>query len=321
MYDPSTGLFNRLDDFFGDTNAPQSFNKYLYTHGDPVQGTDPTGEFLAVTVATGSFNSHLAHAQQASASTSVLFRVASFASTVFRYVGGFLETMYYFSYGNSKWEESVRKEVHGAGGSDITSTLIRTTDGIARYWRELMSDSESDRLTTFTFASVLSQSSMYSLSGWDAAPLNGDEHEQRLSFAQSADWAPRSVTVDQNVYYAHEVNYFLWGAAHALAGEKTTSHALELTKEAMIEWVFRYRESGADAAYLPRANDGSKQGRAAWAAAGWDYIKTGVFAPPLEFKLPNATSHEDRPYSEPYINARFGNVFPVDMANRALLGI
>jgi hypothetical protein len=46
LYNPSTGRFDRLDDFFGDTSNPQSFNKYLYTHGDPVNGIDPTGNFL-----------------------------------------------------------------------------------------------------------------------------------------------------------------------------------------------------------------------------------------------------------------------------------
>lgn len=44
-YNPATGTFNRLDPFFGNLNDPQSLHKYLYTHGDPVNGIDPTGEF------------------------------------------------------------------------------------------------------------------------------------------------------------------------------------------------------------------------------------------------------------------------------------
>jgi len=43
---PSTGRFNRLDPFFGNKSDPQSFNKYLYTHADPVNGVDSTGLFL-----------------------------------------------------------------------------------------------------------------------------------------------------------------------------------------------------------------------------------------------------------------------------------
>jgi RHS repeat-associated protein len=43
-YDPATGRFNRLDPFFGNLNDPQSLHKYLYTHADPVNGIDPSGE-------------------------------------------------------------------------------------------------------------------------------------------------------------------------------------------------------------------------------------------------------------------------------------
>jgi RHS repeat-associated protein len=42
-YDPATGRFNRLDPFFGNLNDPLSLHKYLYTHGDPVNGVDPNG--------------------------------------------------------------------------------------------------------------------------------------------------------------------------------------------------------------------------------------------------------------------------------------
>jgi RHS repeat-associated protein len=42
-YDPATGLFNRLDPFFGNLNDPQSLHKYSYTHDDPVNGIDPNG--------------------------------------------------------------------------------------------------------------------------------------------------------------------------------------------------------------------------------------------------------------------------------------
>jgi RHS repeat-associated protein len=42
-YDPTTGRFNRLDPFFGNLNDPLSLHKYLYTHGDPVNGIDPSG--------------------------------------------------------------------------------------------------------------------------------------------------------------------------------------------------------------------------------------------------------------------------------------
>jgi RHS repeat-associated protein len=50
FYDATTGRFNRLDPFAGNSSDPQSFHKYAYVHGDPVQGTDPTGMFLASSI-------------------------------------------------------------------------------------------------------------------------------------------------------------------------------------------------------------------------------------------------------------------------------
>lgn len=49
-YDPITGRFNRVDPFFGNPDDPQSLHKYLYVHGDPIQGTDPTGEFFTAQI-------------------------------------------------------------------------------------------------------------------------------------------------------------------------------------------------------------------------------------------------------------------------------
>ncbi len=42
-YNPASGSFNRLDPFAGNMQDPQSLHKYLYVHGDPIQGIDPTG--------------------------------------------------------------------------------------------------------------------------------------------------------------------------------------------------------------------------------------------------------------------------------------
>jgi RHS repeat-associated protein len=45
-YDSATGRFNRLDPFFGNLINPQSLHKYLYTHADPINGVDPSGEIV-----------------------------------------------------------------------------------------------------------------------------------------------------------------------------------------------------------------------------------------------------------------------------------
>ncbi len=52
-YDPSAGVFNRLDPYAGDAGDPLSLNKYQYTHADPISGIDPTG--LSVTQGTANY--------------------------------------------------------------------------------------------------------------------------------------------------------------------------------------------------------------------------------------------------------------------------
>jgi len=47
-YDQNTGAFASLDPFGGNNGDPQSLHKYLYCHGDPVNGLDPSGEFTLI---------------------------------------------------------------------------------------------------------------------------------------------------------------------------------------------------------------------------------------------------------------------------------
>ncbi len=59
-YDANTGRFNRLDPFAGNSDDPQSLHKYVYTHADPVNRIDPSGnmsvlQILAVLALTTTF--------------------------------------------------------------------------------------------------------------------------------------------------------------------------------------------------------------------------------------------------------------------------
>jgi len=49
FYDPLNGRFNRTDPFTGNTQDPQSLHEYNYTHCNPVNGVDPSGNFCLIT--------------------------------------------------------------------------------------------------------------------------------------------------------------------------------------------------------------------------------------------------------------------------------
>jgi len=42
-YNPWSGTFNRMDDFAGNNQDPQSLHKYLYCHANPINNIDPSG--------------------------------------------------------------------------------------------------------------------------------------------------------------------------------------------------------------------------------------------------------------------------------------
>jgi len=44
-YNPSNGRFNRMDDYSGNMQDPQSLHKYLYAHANPCNYIDPSGMF------------------------------------------------------------------------------------------------------------------------------------------------------------------------------------------------------------------------------------------------------------------------------------
>jgi RHS repeat-associated protein len=46
-YNPSNGLFNRVDPYSGNLQDPQSLHKYLYCHANPVNGIDPSGMYFS----------------------------------------------------------------------------------------------------------------------------------------------------------------------------------------------------------------------------------------------------------------------------------
>lgn len=97
-YDPSTGRFNRLDPFFGDTEDPQSFHKYLYTHGDPINHIDPSGLVIGglIGLVSSIGNTLTTQAQNAGAAFAALGSATTFAevASAVSTIGIFLNTVH-----------------------------------------------------------------------------------------------------------------------------------------------------------------------------------------------------------------------------------
>ncbi|TWT32082.1 RHS repeat domain-containing protein [Blastopirellula retiformator] len=81
-YDPNSGRFNRLDPFAGNSQDPQSFHKYLYTHGNPVMGLDPTGVFDVISMLASVDISVSTDSKDASASVNAISTAHRFKRTM-----------------------------------------------------------------------------------------------------------------------------------------------------------------------------------------------------------------------------------------------
>ncbi|NLS91939.1 MAG: RHS repeat-associated core domain-containing protein [Planctomycetaceae bacterium] len=76
-YDAATGRFNRLDPFAGNFSDPQSLHKYLYCHGDAVNGVDPSGNMTLIGLGTSMPSGMRTRIQNAGAATQALIRFVS----------------------------------------------------------------------------------------------------------------------------------------------------------------------------------------------------------------------------------------------------
>jgi hypothetical protein len=75
--------FPLVDPFEGKVDDPQSLHKYAYVHGDPIQGNDPSGQFLIAGLVGGILGASYGRSQHAAAITpgySLALRTAMWAT-------------------------------------------------------------------------------------------------------------------------------------------------------------------------------------------------------------------------------------------------
>ena len=83
-YQPATGRFWSMDSFEGSQKHPQSLHKYLYCHGNPINGTDPSGQWMLFGMGPQAIAKAMAYA----IAVGVVLHVADIATRDMRLVNG-----------------------------------------------------------------------------------------------------------------------------------------------------------------------------------------------------------------------------------------
>ncbi|QDU82504.1 tRNA nuclease WapA precursor [Polystyrenella longa] len=246
FYDAATGRFNRLDPFYGNLKDPQSLHKYLYTHGDPVNGVDPSGNsyvaifavfkaFTAITsLSIGVENilrSHMMGNDNAKTRSfyvqGLLFGISQGLSLGAGAVAGILGGINGFLIGNAVvdgWiavsllgEYSARMQKNyyrGTGGYEGDNLMVGLVQNVLNEWNQTNLQTKKNALFNMHYSSIV-------VSAWDIKDMLGE---------RKAEWSQDPVTQDHKylkytmsfrsaVYPVAEVNYTLWGMANRLAYE------------------------------------------------------------------------------------------------------
>ena len=277
FYDATTGRFNRLDPFAGNSSDPQSFHKYAYVHGDPIQGIDPTGMF---------------------------FSLVGFLGTAGLVGVGLQATHLGLTLYNELRAQSLRISATGIGGRSIDGKLEKLGADLELQWGKA---NASTRRRLFEAA--------HTSAGWEIVEFKQSQLESRMN---PLGQVPRSISLKENVYLKVEVNYFLWGALNYLAHKEGLSTTTIVgtnngSINQMSEIARRYRAI-TNFAYVHVENDGSIDGRVAWAKAGWRFMETKVLAEPVWTRLKRAIPDLT---ASPEINGYIGS--PDGIANPVTL--
>ena len=239
FYDATTGRFNRLDPFFGNSADPQSFHKYGYVHGDPIHGIDPTGMFTVGGMLIGIVRG-IVIGGGASLLTSLSVEMLHSSSADNRF---------------------------GIGGYDATPVLTRLRRDVIAAWN-LFSHADKQRVIDTLrkwwdpYTSIIV--------GWDI---------KEMKFKYKSLWSGKGFLSLENtlsfrgyVYAVADANYVLWGLLHGLA-HRDKVRPLHSALAGTLAPIFAYRLALGGAVYLGTDAKWDSfetiQGKVAWAEFGW----------------------------------------------------
>ena len=271
MYEPSTGRFDKLDDYAGNSQDPQSFHKYAYGHSDPVNNVDPTGEFSISNVGTG---------------VAIALKLGAVAT-------GTLASLN-FAFDTSR--RLRRQNTFGLGGYDITQELEALRKQTLVLWADLSVEKKKEVIREMhslnPFTSLVK--------GWDIVELGS----ARKKFWKSSDiglHAENTVTFRSHVYPIADINYIWWGMINGLAF-RDGIETRRTSYFAMADLVLYYRTVfGPIVQFSPAGwNDGLETtgGKKEWAEFGWTWVTNPVVRAPEEFDVRFAGPNRTRwPYA------------------------
>jgi RHS repeat-associated protein len=199
-YDFSTGRFPTSDDpTYGRNGSPATLHKYLCAHGDPLTGSDPSG------------NSRLLE---------LLFTVGIILAVV----------KIYLVTGLVRGAVSGPSQVTGNAGMDITTYLERLRPEVLR---------RVAKLPQATYRKLLDENGnpYHAAQNWDITELyqsgggkddNGNPGQDYFKFRTGS--VAGTVTVNQKAHWSGEVNYYHYGALLAAIDERNG------TPNASLDW-------------------------------------------------------------------------------------
>lgn len=247
-YRTQTGSFFMIDPFAGDFSNPQSLNKQLYTHGNPVMGRDPTGWFsigeLLASLTTGFSLRQKEGSQAANASNSVhiLKKIVTFQKKMHELV----------EKANKVWD--VAKDIQDLLSFDPTDVADLVRMMMSSGLRGLLSDLPVGRVQRpFTLPPGISkkcnafvqkaQNALSMVGRINAQELLGElmtaTFVRVLDFDQiptSWSWVPRNNGPDQ----VAKSPLGVWGVFEAKGGKSTlpsTDHGQEMSGGWLKHWL------------------------------------------------------------------------------------
>ncbi len=130
-YDQGVGRFTQMDEWLGKSCTPITLNKYMYTHGDPVNFTDPSGYFIGfglVDVGMSQFIQVWGNTHKAKKRYDTYQSIRRTLCRTGKSIGSYIDKTTHLHHAKPKY----------MGGPDISDNLVELADTLHRRLHQLV---------------------------------------------------------------------------------------------------------------------------------------------------------------------------------------